>query len=79
MWLGMNPLFIYMCMMILADFLAHNLSFTKTGDVFMWIADNFFGWVKPEGLKEIMNSFMYAIIWILVAWLLYKKKIFIKL
>eukprot|EP00825_Cyclidium_porcatum_P028429 TRINITY_DN30690_c0_g1_i3.p2 TRINITY_DN30690_c0_g1~~TRINITY_DN30690_c0_g1_i3.p2 ORF type:complete len:173 (+),score=15.44 TRINITY_DN30690_c0_g1_i3:72-590(+) len=78
-WLGMNPLFIYVCMMFFADFLAHNLSFTSVGDYFMWVANHFFGWVKPEGLKEIMNSFMYAILWTFVAWILYKKKIFIKL
>ena len=75
-WFGMNPLFIY----ILHSIIAKIMFAVKIGDIslYTWIYQNVFAtWLSPHN-ASLSFALMHVSVNLLVAWILYKKKIFIK-
>ena len=75
-WFGMNPLFIY----ILHEVIAMVLGMIRIGDTsaYHWIYENVFhSWMGPY-IASLAFAIMMVLINLVVAWVLYKRKIFIK-
>ena len=79
----MNPLFIYVAMMMFDCLLGDNIKFMYKGDeTSLWdFIDNviFDSWIKQPYVSSVIVSFLNLFLWLAVAYVLYIKKIFIKL
>jgi predicted acyltransferase len=79
----MNPLFIYVAMMAFTDLLKNNIMFNYDGQkisVWDYIDHQIFNsWIKQPYVSSLIVSFLNLLLWLLVAYILYVKKIFIKL
>lgn len=79
LWLGTNPLAIYTLMNVLEIVM---WKLVKIGDqrLWYWFYDNAFAtWISNPGLCSTVYSCFFALLWTLVAGLMFKLKIFIKL
>lgn len=83
LWLGMNPLFIFVAMIAFDNILMNNIKFDYNGkpnNVWNFIDKQLFdSWIKQPYVSSVIVSFLNLFLWLFVAWLLYIKKIFIKL
>ena len=83
LWLGMNPLFIYIAMMVFDNLLANNITFTYDGkEISAWdFIDHqiFNSWIKQPYVSSVIVSFLNLLLFLSVAYVLYIKKIFIKI
>ena len=83
LWLGMNPLFIFVAMIAFDNVLMNNIKFKYNGkDTNVWnYIDNqlFNSWIKQPYVRSLIVSFLNLFLWLAVAYILYIKKIFIKL
>jgi len=83
LWLGMNPLFIFVAMIAFDNVLMNNIKFKYNGkDTNVWnYIDNqlFNSWIKQPYVSSLIVSFLNLFLWLAVAYILYIKKIFIKL
>ncbi len=75
-WFGMNPLFIYILHSVIVKIMfAINID---GGTTYSWIYKNaFLSWLSPNN-ASLAFALMHVGINLLVAWVLYKRKIFIK-
>jgi predicted acyltransferase len=76
LWFGMNPLFIY----ILHSVIVKTMFAIKIdgGSTYGWIYKNvFLSWLSPYN-ASLAFALMHVSINLLVAWVLYKKQVFIK-
>ncbi|TNV71840.1 hypothetical protein FGO68_gene2358 [Halteria grandinella] len=83
LWLGMNPLFIFVAMIAFDNLLMNNIRFTFDGHKWnLWGFINekgFASWMGNEYVASLTVSLLNLALWMLVAFILYRKKIFIKL
>ena len=83
LWLGMNPLFIYIAMTFYNTFMGENIKFTSDGVLYKlqeYIDEKFFNsWIGNEYVSSLLVAVLNLSIWVLLAYLLYLKKIFIKI
>jgi len=83
LWLGMNPLFIFVAMIAFDNLLMNNIKFTYNGkktNVWNFIDKQLFdSWIKQPYVSSVIVSFLNLFLWLAVAYVLYIKKIFIKL
>ena len=84
LWLGMNPLFIFVAMICFDNLLMNNIKFHdsngKLWNVWGWINEKLFAsWMGDLYLASVTVSILNLALWMLVAYVLYRKKIFIKL
>lgn len=84
LWLGLNPLFIFVAMIAYGNLLMNNIKFNLSDghrySLWSWINEKMFNsWIKNEYVSSVIVSLLNLALWMLVAWLLYRKKIFIKL
>lgn len=88
LWLGSNPLVIFMSMVfleiILLDWVAppwakiHRDGEEISG--WLWIYYNIFAsWIKPKNFASLMVSFVHLALWLAVSGIMYWKNVFIKL
>lgn len=79
LWLGMNPLAIFVLMDLLAILM---IFYFKSGDTSLWHAfytTAFSSWIGNDYWATTVFSLFFAILWTLVAFIMFKLKIFIKL
>ena len=84
LWLGMNPLFIFVAMIAFDNLLMNNIKWTdSTGKAWnLWgfiYSQGFRSWMGDPYLASVTVSILNLALWLFVAWLLYRKNIFIKL
>lgn len=83
LWLGMNPLFIFVAMIFFDNILMNNIHFyvgEKRWSLWGWINEKMFNsWIGNEYVSSLAVSILNLALWMAVAYLLYRKKIFIKL
>jgi predicted acyltransferase len=83
LWLGMNPLFIFVAMIAFDNLLMNNIKFGYEGrtiNVWSFIENQVFNsWIKQSYVSSVIVSLLNLGLWLGVACILYKKKIFIKL
>ena len=84
LWLGMNPLFIYIAMTVLNTIVAHNIKFPYKDDpkcpLVTYINEAWFNsWIGNEYVSSTLVGFVFLAIQLVIAWVLYRKGIFIKL
>ena len=83
LWLGMNPLFIFVAMIFFDNMLMNNIKFTYDGHLYnVWGFINekgFNSWIGNEYVSSLVVSVLNLALWMLVAYVLYRNKIFIKL
>lgn len=79
----MNPLFVYIGMTMLNTFIAHNIKFTINGEPYViitWMNDYMFNsWINNEYVSSTLVGLTILAIWLVVSYILYQKKIFIKI
>ena len=79
----MNPLFIYIAMTFYNTFMGENIKFTSDGVLYKlqeYIDEKFFNsWIGNEYVSSLLVAVLNLSIWVLLAYLLYRKKIFIKI
>ncbi|MEZ4953667.1 MAG: hypothetical protein R2825_08825 [Saprospiraceae bacterium] len=76
LWFGMNPLFIY----ILHSLISKIMWAISVGDgsLYSWVYQNIFlTWLSPKN-ASLAFALMMVSMNLLVAWILYKRKIFVK-
>jgi predicted acyltransferase len=84
LWLGMNPLFIYISMTVINTIVAHNIKFNYNDDpdypLVTYINEAWFNsWIGNEYVSSTIVGFIFLAIQLVIAFLLYRKRIFIKL
>ena len=83
LWLGMNPLFIFVAMIAFDNLLMNNIKFDYQGrtiNVWSFIENQMFNsWIKQPYVSSVIVSLLNLALWLGVACILFKKKIFIKL
>ncbi len=83
LWLGMNPLFIFVAMIAFDNILMNNVKFMYNGkenNVWNYIDKQLFdSWIKQPYVSSVIVSFLNLFLFMGVAYVLYIKKIFIKL
>ncbi|MCF8283155.1 MAG: heparan-alpha-glucosaminide N-acetyltransferase domain-containing protein [Bacteroidales bacterium] len=74
-WLGVNPLAIYLSHEILAIVMWS----IPVGDssLYDWVRDTIFGWMG-HNMSVFFNALLHVVVNTFIAWVLYKKKIFIR-
>ncbi len=74
-WLGLNPLAIY----ISHEVMAIVMWAIPVGEssLYDWVRDTFFGWTG-HNMSVFLNALLHVVVNTFVAWVLYKKKIFIR-
>ncbi len=75
-WLGVNPLAIYLSHEILA--IAMGAIPVGEGNLYGWVSDTLFGSWLPKNPAIFFNALFHVAVNTLIAWFLYKKKIFIR-
>jgi len=81
-WLGMNPLAIFSMMIFVGVILMDNIKFYFNGStvsLWSWIYLQIFNPWLPGMVASLTISILWLLFWILIAWIMYKKEIFIKL
>jgi len=81
LWYGMNPLCVYVgnifVDIILLKYIAWN---DWKSSLWTWLYEKLFeSWLVNEYLASLVFALFHVTIWMVVAWYLYKKKIYIKL
>jgi len=80
-WLGVNPLFIYLLMQLLNTALLYSLKVKYNGEqtgVWIWIYWNLFAvWISSEEFASLFVSILWLLFYELIAFLLYRWKMFI--
>jgi predicted acyltransferase len=83
LWLGMNPLFIFVAMIAFDNLLMNNIKFDyhgRTINVWSFIENQMFNsWINQAYVSSLIVSLLNLALWLGVACVLFKKKIFIKL
>ena len=83
LWLGMNPLFIFVAMIAFDNLLMNNIKFDYNGrrtNVWGFIQNHIFNsWINQAYVSSLIVSLLNLALWMGVACVLFKKKIFIKL
>lgn len=87
LWLGMNPLFIFVAMIFFDNILMNNIQWKSdpalaTNDVSVWSFLNdeaLNSWIHNQYVSSLIFSALNLALWLAVAYILYRKKIFIKL
>ncbi len=84
LWLGMNPLFIFVAMIFADNLVMNNISYVdpngkKSSLWGLLYVDLFLSWIGNEYVASLLFSFVNLLLWLLAAYALYKRKIFIKL
>ena len=79
----MNPLFIYIAMMVFDNVLANNITFTNNKEVISawdYIDQQIFNsWIKKPYVSSVIVSILNLVLFLGVAYVLFIKKIFIKI
>lgn len=75
-WLGMNPLAIYICHEVLA--IAMSVIPVGTSNLYDWVREAFFGSWMGHNQAIFFNALLHVCVNVLVAWVLFKKKVFIR-
>ena len=83
-WLGMNPLFVFVMMVFSENLFLTNIKFTYDGTTgySLW---NFINnvilnsWIHNLWVTSLLYAVLGFVFWTFVAWLLFRKNIFIKL
>ena len=75
-WLGMNPLAIYISHEVLT--IVMGAIPVGEGSLYDWVRDTIFGSWMPHDPAVFFNALFHVLLNTLVAWVLYKKKIFIR-
>eukprot|EP00825_Cyclidium_porcatum_P036983 TRINITY_DN4006_c0_g1_i7.p1 TRINITY_DN4006_c0_g1~~TRINITY_DN4006_c0_g1_i7.p1 ORF type:complete len:415 (-),score=49.13 TRINITY_DN4006_c0_g1_i7:207-1451(-) len=80
-WFGSNPLFIYVLMMFVCSLFGANITWGDGEyDLYSWLYDKMlFSWIKNDQVASTIYGVFWVSIYALVAWILYKNKIYIKL
>jgi predicted acyltransferase len=76
-WLGMNPLAIFITLQLLADLLENWIEINGSTP-YQLFYDACFSWMSP-GIGTAIYALFYGVIYAIIAGILYKYKIFIKL
>ncbi|TNV78582.1 hypothetical protein FGO68_gene11823 [Halteria grandinella] len=79
LWLGMNPLIIFVAMTLFDNLLINFSQISRTEHLYYIIYQSLFTTIGNEYVASIMVSILNLALWMLVAFILYRKKIFIKL
>jgi len=84
LWLGMNPLFIFVAMIFADNLLMNNITYVYPDGhrSSLWgllYKRLFTSWISNEYVASALFSFVNLLVWLAVAWSLYRRKIFIKL
>jgi len=78
-WLGANPLVIYVLMETLHTVLLYNINVNQEG-VWIWIYWNLFAvWIASEEFASLFVSLLWLSFYTAIAFLLYRKKYFLKI
>lgn len=79
LWLGMNPLAIYV-MMNIVEIVMWKLITIDGQRMWYWFYDHAFGtWISDPAVCSTVYSCFFALVWTIVAAIMFKLKIFIKL
>ena len=83
LWLGMNPLFIYILMMSYQELIIYNITF-KVDGVKTSLYDYLYkkilvSWISDPYVSSTLWGIFFLILYTGIAYLLYRKNIFIKL
>jgi predicted acyltransferase len=83
LWLGMNPLFVFVAMIFFDNLLMNNIKWgTGSGKRSLWgYLDEVWlnSWLRNEYVSSTVFSLLNLILWMAMARLLYNRNIFIKL
>ncbi len=83
LWLGMNPLFIYILMMSYQELIIYNIRFQVNGkktSLWDFLYDKILGsWITNDYVASTLWGILFLIMYSGIAYLLYRKNIFIKL
>jgi predicted acyltransferase len=79
----MNPLFIYILMMSYQELIIYNIVFKVNGEktsLWQYMYDNILGsWISNAYVGSTLWGIFFLIMYLAIAYLLYRKNIFIKL
>lgn len=78
-WLGMNPLAIFFLMDLLAIVLIRCIIINDKSAWSWFYHYAFQSWIKNTYVCSTIFSVFFAVLWILVAWVMFRFKVFIKL
>ena len=78
-WLGMNPLAIFVLMDLLGIILIRCIVIDGKSAWSWFYHYGFHSWLKEDHLSSTVFSLFFALLWTLVAWLMFRAKVFIKL
>lgn len=79
-WLGRNPLFVFVGMDFLDIVLMDNIHVDKNTSLWQWIFANVFNsWIKQNYVSNLIMSLIMGLLWIFIAYQLFKRNIIIKL
>ncbi|KRX06974.1 hypothetical protein PPERSA_07137 [Pseudocohnilembus persalinus] len=70
-WLGMNPLFIYLIMMFEQNLLQDNITLSDGTSIWDWFLQNVFVSWTNDTVGSFLNAIFYWVIWTLIADILY--------
>eukprot|EP01100_Stratorugosa_tubuloviscum_P015444 TRINITY_DN8921_c0_g1_i1.p1 TRINITY_DN8921_c0_g1~~TRINITY_DN8921_c0_g1_i1.p1 ORF type:complete len:402 (-),score=137.53 TRINITY_DN8921_c0_g1_i1:38-1243(-) len=76
-WLGTNPLLIFIAMIALEILLMDTIILSDGSSAWEWVYENMFAsWINNENFASFLVSFIYLILWTIIAGLLYWKGLF---
>eukprot|EP01027_Heterolobosea_sp_BB2_P026307 GEZU01040493.1.p1 GENE.GEZU01040493.1~~GEZU01040493.1.p1 ORF type:complete len:139 (+),score=40.32 GEZU01040493.1:374-790(+) len=83
-WIGMNPMAIFILMVGLEIILMDTVKFTWRGQsgtsLWLWIYwEVYASWIKPLEFASLMVAFTHVVLWVVVAFALYRNKLFLKI
>ena len=81
-WVGMNSIVVYVGMLLLEVLLMDNIQWTEsngnTQTAWNWLFYYMFQtWISDEYVASLLFSLLHLVLWVAVAGLMFRKKIFI--